>query len=384
MSIDVDSSGNAYVSGDVRSPDFRRRRRLPAGFAGGGGDAAVVKVNPWGPPSPTRPTSAARPTTHRLGHRRGLHGPRLRDWHDVLDGFPDDRRAFQPVTQALPAPLMPTGAGCTNGASLVYSTFLGGTDYDLALGIDVDDDCHAYVMAGAGPSTIRRPQRVPEPPSTGTATRSSPTWTPRPARRPARLARLGPTPTAAEAGVQPGRWSVSGDGLDYALDGGGARLDEDHELWACLCPFLPYVHAWETGHADQHPWTGTSPNALGARRRERATVRARLRVTAPTSGSTRTPRARMGRGGGGPPRALPAPDDGQSPECSCPPPFNGNLPSCTISLPSGPGVPRCPCPRRRPHTPDCTCPRPGAAISRTANAHRRLRAPSTAWPRRHR
>ena len=140
--IAVDTSGNAYVTGFTDSSDFPTTAGAFQTTYGGFSDAFVTELNPtgsglvystylggsdderasasrWTPPA----TPTLRDTRIRATFPRPL-GPSRRPC-----GFDD---AF--VTE-----FNPTGTG------LVYSTYLGGSDYDYGSGIAVNTSGNAYV-----------------------------------------------------------------------------------------------------------------------------------------------------------------------------------------------------------------------------------------------
>jgi hypothetical protein len=144
--IAVDSTGNAYVTGYTASTDFPTMNPLQPTY-GGAGDAFVTKINPAG--------SALVYSTYLGG-----------SWEDaghgiVVDGAGDayligyTASANFPVT---PGAFQTSQAGGTNvfvteinpaGSALVYSTYLGGNNYDEGWNIAVDSAGNAYVTGVA-------------------------------------------------------------------------------------------------------------------------------------------------------------------------------------------------------------------------------------------
>jgi hypothetical protein len=139
--IAVDSSGNAYVTGEASSTDFPTVKPLQASRAGGG-DAFVSKLNPAG--------SALVYSTYLGGSGidsgRGIAADAagsayIVGWTQSND-FPTVSplpAAFGGNYDAFVAKLNPAGT------ALVYSTYLGGTNYDQGNGITVDAAGNAYV-----------------------------------------------------------------------------------------------------------------------------------------------------------------------------------------------------------------------------------------------
>jgi len=147
VGIAVDSTGSAYVTGDTVSPNFPTtpgafQTTLGRPFAS---NAFVTKLNPAG--------SALVYSTY-LGGTGGDSGL----------GIAVDSTGNAYVTGETSSPNFPTTPGAlqatlgasfaTNafvtklnpaGSDLVYSTYLGGNDFDRGLGIAVDSTGHAYV-----------------------------------------------------------------------------------------------------------------------------------------------------------------------------------------------------------------------------------------------
>jgi hypothetical protein len=142
--IAVDAAGNAYVTGFSDSLDFPTTAGAFQVTFGGGGDAFVTKLNP---------TGAALVTSTYLGGSgadagRGIAVDAAGNAYvtgetDSRD-FPTTGGAFQPTFDgpdfdAFVTKLNPTGA------ALVYSTYLGGSEFDVTQGIAVDAAGNAYV-----------------------------------------------------------------------------------------------------------------------------------------------------------------------------------------------------------------------------------------------
>jgi hypothetical protein len=148
FSIAVDTSGNAYVTGDTCSTDFPT---TPGAFQtryggdGGGctfGDAFVTKLNPTG--------SALVYSTYLGGNSydTGFAIAMDSSGNAYVTGFTDSTN-FPTMN-----PLQGSNAGLGDafvtklnptGSALVYSTYLGGSDGDSGQGIAVDNSEDAYV-----------------------------------------------------------------------------------------------------------------------------------------------------------------------------------------------------------------------------------------------
>jgi hypothetical protein len=145
--IAVDSAGNAYVTGTTDSSDFPTKNALQPTYSGGPFDAFVAKISPSG--------SALVYSTY-LGGSGNEYGEGI-----AVDSA--GRAYVKGVTTStnFPTknPLQAANAGGANdafvaklnsaGSALVYSTYLGGSDYDgspdFRGGIAVDGVGNAYV-----------------------------------------------------------------------------------------------------------------------------------------------------------------------------------------------------------------------------------------------
>ena len=139
--IAVDSSGNAYVTGDTDSLDFPTLNPLQATY-GGAGDAFLAKLDATG--------SALVYSTY-LGGSYFDHGQGI-----AVDSSGSAYVTGSTCSTDFPTvnPLQATDKACYNtfvtkfngtGSALVYSTFLGGTRGDEGYGIAVDSSGNAYV-----------------------------------------------------------------------------------------------------------------------------------------------------------------------------------------------------------------------------------------------
>jgi hypothetical protein len=146
LSITVDSTGNAYVTGFTDSLNFPAKNAFQPAFGGGLSDAFVTKLNAAG--------SALLYSTYLggSGDEQG-HGIALDSVGNVYvsgntgsANFPVTPGVFQTalggVGDAFVAKLDPAASGA---ASLLYSTYLGGNGSDEGFGIAVDSNGNAYV-----------------------------------------------------------------------------------------------------------------------------------------------------------------------------------------------------------------------------------------------
>lgn len=146
--IAVDSAGNAYVAGQTFSADFPTLNGLQP-TPGGSSDAFVVKIDPTGSAllysTYLGGTSAENGTSIAVDSARNAY---VTGW-TISPDFP----IVNPLQQAkagdmdaFVAKISPTGT------VLLYSSYLGGTDYDFGAGIAVDRTGSAY-LAGFTEST---------------------------------------------------------------------------------------------------------------------------------------------------------------------------------------------------------------------------------------
>ncbi len=161
LGIAVDGSGNAYVTGSTNSADFPSVNPFQSSYSGGicenilgytvsCTDAFVAKLSPDG--------SSLIYATY-LGGQEPLLGSAEEGGRDItVDGagqayvtgvaasylFPVTGGAFQTIKGGASNDVFVTKLA-PNGASLVYSTFLGGASSNYGEGIAVDTAGHAYV-----------------------------------------------------------------------------------------------------------------------------------------------------------------------------------------------------------------------------------------------
>jgi len=142
--IAVDSTGNAYVTGQTSSPNFPTTPgAFQPAFAGGGFDTFVTKLNAAG--SALVYSTYLGGTSFDFGFRIAVDsaGNAYATGYTDSRNFPTTPGAFQrAVGGALDAFVTKLNA---TGSALVYSTYLGGTGAEYDLGIAVDSGGNAYV-----------------------------------------------------------------------------------------------------------------------------------------------------------------------------------------------------------------------------------------------
>jgi Bacterial Ig-like domain (group 3)/Beta-propeller repeat len=165
--IAVDSAGDAYVIGRTYSTDFPTKNPLQAAANGGQADAFVAKLNPAG--------SAFVYSTYLGGslfdQGSGIAVDSAGNAYVIgdtdSDDFPTTKNAAQPAISgsedAFVAKLNPTGS------SLVYSTYLGGSDYENGYGIAVNSTGSAFLTGSTSSTDFPTTKNAAQPANGGRA-----------------------------------------------------------------------------------------------------------------------------------------------------------------------------------------------------------------------
>ncbi|HYJ88611.1 MAG TPA: SBBP repeat-containing protein, partial [Pyrinomonadaceae bacterium] len=148
--IKVDGTGNAYVAGETHSPDFPTANAFQGTYGDGLSDAFVTKLNQAG---------------SALVYSTFIGGNVFDAAHAIaLDSSNNAYVVGRTTSSNFPTvnPIQATFAGGssdvfvlklnTAGSALVYSTFLGGSDFEAGLSVAVDSSGNAY-LTGQGRST---------------------------------------------------------------------------------------------------------------------------------------------------------------------------------------------------------------------------------------
>ena len=142
--IAVDREGQAYVTGIANSTDFPTTQEALQPTPGGGSeDAFVAKLNARGTALVYSTYLGGSDDDIGAGIAVDREGRAYVTGFTYSTDFPTTQEALQPIPSggqdAFVAKLN------TEGAALVYSTYLGGSDLDGSLGITVDREGRAYV-----------------------------------------------------------------------------------------------------------------------------------------------------------------------------------------------------------------------------------------------
>jgi hypothetical protein len=177
--IAIDPSGNTYVTGQTDSVDFPTVGQVQG--SGGGTctddllfpyvcfDAFVAKLNPAGTALIYSTYLGGSGDDHGTGIAVDSSGNAYVTGYTLSTDFPT-MNPFQPVnaggncgTALAPLPCYDSFVTKLNaaGSALVYSTYLGGTGFDLASGISVDSSGAAYVVGSTSSTNFTKIPRTP-------------------------------------------------------------------------------------------------------------------------------------------------------------------------------------------------------------------------------
>jgi hypothetical protein len=146
--IAVDSAGNAYVIGDTDSDDFPTTNNAAQLAYSGGIDAFVAKLNPTGSSLVYSTYLGGSDSEDGYGIAVNSTGSAFLTGRTWSTDFPTTKNAAQPangggsgggIADAFAAKLDPAGS------AFVYSTYLGGSNFDQGEGIAVDSAGKAYI-----------------------------------------------------------------------------------------------------------------------------------------------------------------------------------------------------------------------------------------------
>jgi len=167
--IAVDGLGQAYITGDTESPDFPTTSGAFQTTHGGKTDVFVTKLNASG--------TGLVYSTYLGGSDRdegsgiavdGSGQAYITGWTNSND-FPTTSGAFQTRYGGGFRDVFVTKLNAS-GTALVYSTYLGGSDWDEGLGIAVDGLGQAYITGETmSPYPPDHPPDIPDYPTTSGA-----------------------------------------------------------------------------------------------------------------------------------------------------------------------------------------------------------------------
>lgn len=151
-SIAIDASGDAYIAGKTASPDFPTTVGAFQTVYGGAGDGFITKLNPAGTTllysSFVGGSSAdavqavgvdAAGNAYLTGSTQSSDFPTVNPLQIGNDGCSIVNGITACTSDAFVVKVAP------NGASMVYSTYLGGSDADIGEGIAVDSSGNVYI-----------------------------------------------------------------------------------------------------------------------------------------------------------------------------------------------------------------------------------------------
>ncbi|HLJ91937.1 MAG TPA: SBBP repeat-containing protein [Gemmataceae bacterium] len=157
IAIAIDSSGNAYVTGGTRSNDFPVTQTAYQGAVEGGPNAFITELNATGTDVLYSTFLGGSNSDRGNAIAVDANGYIYVTGHTNSDDFPT-KNALQPtygggLDNAFVAKLDPRASG---DDSLIYSTFLGGSQKDRGLGIALDSTGNIYI-AGDTSSAVDFP-----------------------------------------------------------------------------------------------------------------------------------------------------------------------------------------------------------------------------------
>jgi hypothetical protein len=149
--IAVDGAGNAYVAGSASSTNFPTKTPIQA-TSHGNGDAFVTKLDPTGSTLVYSTYLGGSQYDYAQSIAVDSGGRAYVTGTTASTNFPT-AHPFQGTNRASGGTAFIAKLNAT-GTAFVYSTYLGGTDYDQGEGIAVDSSGNAYVTGTTGSSNF--------------------------------------------------------------------------------------------------------------------------------------------------------------------------------------------------------------------------------------
>ncbi|MCK4411022.1 SBBP repeat-containing protein, partial [Candidatus Bipolaricaulota bacterium] len=140
--IAVDSSGNAYITGDTQSTDFPTQNALQSAHGGGYYDAFVAKLNPSGSAFIYSTYLGGSGYDHGLGIAVDSFGNAYVTGDTWSTNFPTQNPVQPDYGRNVDAFVTKLNS---TGSALIYSTYLGGSGGDSGNAIAVDGSGNAYI-----------------------------------------------------------------------------------------------------------------------------------------------------------------------------------------------------------------------------------------------
>jgi hypothetical protein len=141
--ITVDQAGNVYITGQTNSSDFPMQHAVQGTAGGAPHDAFVAKIDPSGSTLIYSTYFGGNGDDVGTGIAVDASGQAYVTGRTASSNFPTTQGAYETTysdyTDAFVAKLN------SSGSALIYSTYLGGSGYDVATGIAIDPLGNAYV-----------------------------------------------------------------------------------------------------------------------------------------------------------------------------------------------------------------------------------------------
>lgn len=145
VAIAVDSSGNAYVAGDAQSTNFPVTSGAIQSALNGGEDAFVARLNSTGTALTYSTYLGGSDLDGAFGIALDSLGNAYVTGVTLSTDFPASLSAIQPTSGGGGGDAFVAEISAT-GMSLIYSSYLGGSGYDVGSGVAVDSSGSIYIL----------------------------------------------------------------------------------------------------------------------------------------------------------------------------------------------------------------------------------------------